>query len=134
MGFGHKTHMGNIPTCKEKWTTVYGVYKRIPDQMVATCQNEIFWNMCATNRLTSNLPRLFNKSIFKMIDSFMNRRPIFEPPHSHDFMDPNDNVYTPKSSCQEFEVIMHNHNFLIQDDFNPFNYSNPKTTIHNVQC
>lgn len=126
MGFGHNTHMRNVPTCKEKWATIYGDYKRIWDYMGVTCQNEFFWNMCAANRLASNLPRLFNKSIFKMIDSFMSKRPIFEPPHSYDFMDPNYNVYTPKSSCQEFEVIMHNHNFFIQDDFNPFIYSNPK--------
>ncbi len=77
------------------------------------CQNEDFWSMCAAYILASNLFKLFNKSIFKMIDSFMNRRPIFKSPHSHDLMDPNDNIYTTKS-------ILHNHNSLIQDDFNPF--------------
>jgi hypothetical protein len=135
MRFGHNTHMKNVPTYKEKWATIYRDYKRIWDYMGVTCQNEDFWNMCATNRLASNLPRLFNKSIFKMIHSFMSRRPIFEPPHSCDFMDPNYNVYTPKSSCQEFEVILHNHNSLTQDDFNPFIYNNPKPqyTMFNVQ-
>jgi hypothetical protein len=77
MGFGHNTHIRNVPTYKQKWTTIYGVYKRIWDHTGVTCQNEDFWNMCAANILTSNLPKLFNKSIFKMIDSFMNRRPIF---------------------------------------------------------
>ncbi len=127
MGFGHNTLIRNVPTYKEKWATIYGVYKRIWDHTGVMCQNEDFWNMCATNILASNLLKLFNKSIFKMIDSFMNRRPIFESPHSHYVMDPIDNIYTTKS-------ILHNHNSLIQDDFNPFIYSNPKTMIHNVQC
>jgi hypothetical protein len=71
MGFGHNTHIRNVPTYKEKWATIYGVYKRIWDHMGVTCQNEDFWNMCATITLTSNLPRLFNNRKFKMIYSFM---------------------------------------------------------------
>jgi len=68
MGFGHNTPIRDVLTYKEKWATIYGVYKRIWDHTGVMCQNEDFWNMCAANILASNLLKLFNKSIFKMID------------------------------------------------------------------
>jgi hypothetical protein len=72
MGFGHNTHVKNGSTCKEKWATIYGDYKRIQDYMGVTSQNEHFWNMFATNKLASNLLKLFNKSVFEMINLLMN--------------------------------------------------------------
>ncbi len=46
-----------------------------------------------------NLVKLFNKFIYEMIDAFMSNKPTFDPSHSPNFMDPNDNVYTPNSIC-----------------------------------
>jgi hypothetical protein len=72
MGFGHNTHVRNGSTYKEKWATImYGDYKRIRDYMGVTSQNEHFWNMFITNKLASNLFRLFNKSVFEMINLLM---------------------------------------------------------------
>jgi hypothetical protein len=38
---------------------------------------------------------MFNRSIYKMIDAFMKTRPIFQPLHFKDFMDPTDAMYNP---------------------------------------
>ncbi len=46
-----------------------------------------------------NIPKLFNKVIYGMIDAFMSNKPTFDPSHSRNFMDPNDIVYTPNSTC-----------------------------------
>jgi hypothetical protein len=71
MGFRHNTHVRNGSTCKEKWATIYGDYKRIQDYMGVTSQYERFWNMFATNGLASNLLRLFNKSVLEIINLLM---------------------------------------------------------------
>jgi hypothetical protein len=55
--------------------------------MVGTNHDEGFWNMLSTTKLC--LFRLFNKSIYKMIDAFMNTELIFQPPNFKYFMDPN---------------------------------------------
>jgi hypothetical protein len=60
-----------------------------------------------------------------MIDSFVSNQPIFQPPHSHDFMDPKNNIYTPKFACHESKVFLHNHDSSMQDDYDPFMYSSP---------
>jgi hypothetical protein len=39
--------------------------------MVGTSHNEGFWNMLSIDIITMNLFRLFNKNIYKMIDTFM---------------------------------------------------------------
>jgi len=69
--------------------------------------------MSTANRLASNLPRLFNKNIFEMIDLLMNNPPIFQLPHSRDFMDFNDNIYIPKFVCHESEATLHDHDSLM---------------------
>jgi hypothetical protein len=81
------TNVKNGLACKEKWATIYGDYKRIQDYMGVMRQNDHFWSMFATNKLAYLSPVLFNKNIFKIIDSFMSNQPIFQPPHSRDFMD-----------------------------------------------
>jgi hypothetical protein len=40
-----------------------------------------------------NLPRPFNKRICETIDAFMKTKPIFQSPHSKDFMHPNDTMF-----------------------------------------
>jgi hypothetical protein len=50
-----------------------------------------------------NLLVLFNKNIYEIIDALMKTIPIFQAPHSKDFMDLNHAMYTPTS--QEFESI-----------------------------
>jgi hypothetical protein len=57
--------------------------------------NEELWSMFTIDRVSMNLPKVFNKNIYEMIDSFMKTKPIFQPPHFRDFMDLNDAVYNP---------------------------------------
>jgi hypothetical protein len=38
---------------------------------------------------------MFNRNIYKMIDAFMKTRPIFQPSHFKNFMDPIDAIYNP---------------------------------------
>jgi hypothetical protein len=54
--------------------------------------NEELWNMSTINKVAMNLPRMLNKNIYEMIYSFTKTRPIFQPPHSKDFMDLIDDV------------------------------------------
>jgi hypothetical protein len=42
MGFGNNTHVRNGSTCKEKWATIYGDYKRIQDYMGSQVKMNIF--------------------------------------------------------------------------------------------
>ncbi len=58
------------------------------------------------SRVALDLPRLFNKKEFEMIDALMNIDPIFQPLHSMDFMDANDYVY---NSCTT-PLLVKNHN------------------------
>jgi len=39
------------------------------------------------NKISMNLLRMFSRNIHEMINAFMKTRPIFQPPHSRDFMD-----------------------------------------------
>jgi hypothetical protein len=57
--------------------------------------NEKFWNMSTTNRVSMNLPKVFSKNIYEMINSFMKTKPIFQPPHFWEFMETNDAMYNP---------------------------------------
>ncbi len=50
-----------------------------------------------------NLFVLFSENIYEIIDASMKTTPIFQAPHSKDFMDLNHAMYTPTS--QEFESI-----------------------------
>ncbi len=74
-----------------------------------------------------------SKQFFEMMDAFMSSSPNFEPPHSQDFMDPNNNVFNPKFVCQEFETAVAQdpsspmmHDDLTPLDLIPFLYNYPK--------
>ncbi len=95
IAFGHNAHIRNGPVWKEKWTTIYNNYKQIQDYIVGTRHNEELWNMFTIDRVSMNLPKVFYKNSYEMIDSFMKAKPIFQPPHFRDFMDPNDVMYSP---------------------------------------
>jgi hypothetical protein len=47
---------------------------------------------------------MFNMNIYKTIDTFMKTRPIFQPPHSRDFMDLTDDMCNP--AFQETKIII----------------------------
>jgi len=72
--------------------------------MVEMGHNEELWNMFIIDKVAMNLPRMFNMSIYKTIDAFMKTRPIFQPPHSRDFMDLTDDVCNP--TFQETKFII----------------------------
>jgi hypothetical protein len=91
--------------------------------------------------MPQDLPRVFVKSIYEMIDAFMSSRPNFEPSHSQDFMDPNNNVFNPKFTYQEFEtaVAQDPSSPMMHDDLTPldlipylYNYSKPRYTVFNA--
>ncbi len=50
-----------------------------------------------------NFQKVFSKNIYEMIDSFMKTKPIFQPLHFRDFMNPNNIMYNPP--LQEIESI-----------------------------
>jgi hypothetical protein len=52
-----------------------------------------FWNIII-DKIIMNLPKPFNKRISEMFDAFMKTKPIFQSPHSKDFMHPNDTMFT----------------------------------------
>ncbi len=89
----HYHHHHNIPTCKDKWGSLYGDYKKIHDYQSVIGHNEKYWDMFVEDKVLQGLLRNFNKVFFELIDIFMNRRPCFNPSHSRDFMNPNNDVY-----------------------------------------
>ncbi len=95
MASSHSAHVKNGPACKEKWTTLYIDYKWIQDYIVRMGHNEFFWNISIVDKVSMNLLKMFNKSIYEMIDTFMKTRSIFQLPHFRGFMDPIDAMYNP---------------------------------------
>jgi len=89
----HFHHHRNKPTYKDKWGSLYGDYKKIHDYQNVTCHNEEYWDMSTKDKVSHGLLTNFSKVFFELIDIFMNNRPCFNPPHSRDFMNPNDDVY-----------------------------------------
>ncbi len=57
--------------------------------------SETYWDLTSTNKMTCNLPRHYNQSMYEMIDAFMGSRLIFHLPHMCDLMQEGDGVYVP---------------------------------------
>jgi hypothetical protein len=55
-------------------------------------------------KFTMNLPKLFNKNIYEMIDTFIKTITIFKPLYFKDFMDINDAMYTPTARELKFAI------------------------------
>jgi hypothetical protein len=87
-------HPCNVLACKDKTRSFYGKYKKIHNYMMnGTCHNEEYREMLIEDKIAQNLPKQFCKVFFKLMDSFMNNIPCFNPPHSWDFMNLKDDVY-----------------------------------------
>ncbi len=82
MANGHSKHFNNGTTCKNKWGSLYGDYKKIIDYMGVIGYNEDYWEMSTKDKVTQGLHKSFNKSYFDLIDEFMHNRLCFNPPHS----------------------------------------------------
>jgi hypothetical protein len=93
MANSHFHHHYNGPTYKNKWVSLYGDYKKIHEFQSVTCHNEKYWDMFAKYRVSQGLPIFFSIMFFGFINIFMNSIPCFNPSHSKDFMNPNDDVY-----------------------------------------
>jgi hypothetical protein len=113
MASSYNAHVKNRPTCKEKWTTLYIDYKWIQNYIVGMGHNDFFWNMSSTDKVSMNLFRMSNRSIYEMIDAFMKTRPIFQQLHSKDFMDPTNVVYNPLLHEETESVIVGGEGFLM---------------------
>jgi len=77
MGANQNIHMKNGHACKEKSTIIFDDYKNICNYMVVIDHNEEFWKIILVNRMAFNLPQLFNKIIYEMINAFIKNMPIF---------------------------------------------------------
>ncbi len=62
-----------------------------------------------------NLPRLFNKNIYEIIDTFIKTITIFKPLYSKDFMDLNDAMYTP--IIQELKFVIGSQGPLMHENW-----------------
>lgn len=108
---GRIEHHLNIPTYKDKWGFLYGDCKKKKTQLQKwTRHNEEYWDMFVEGEITQGLPKNIRKMLFEFINSFMNNKPCFNPPHMQDFMNPNDNVYYAltnhaSSPCDDHEII-----------------------------
>jgi hypothetical protein len=87
MGCGHNAHVKNGPTCKEKWTTLYSDLSEFGTTWSRWDTMKVIGYVYIANRISMNLLRMFSRNIHEMINAFMKTRPIFQPPHSRDFMD-----------------------------------------------
>jgi hypothetical protein len=86
-------HHRNGPTYKDKWGSLYGNYKKIHDFQSVTCHNEEYWDMSTKYKVSQGLLKFFSKMFIEFINIFMYSRPCFNPSHSRNFMNPNDDVY-----------------------------------------
>jgi hypothetical protein len=72
---------------------LYGDYKKIHDYQNVSNHNEEYHDMSIKDKVLQGLLRNFSRVCFELIDIFMNSKHCFNPPHSRDFMNPNDDVY-----------------------------------------
>jgi hypothetical protein len=101
--------------------------------MSGTCHNEEYWEMLVEYKTAQNLPKQFCKVFFELIDSFMNNRPCFNPPHFQNFMNLEDDVYhtTPyneSSPCDDIKLskkIIMEEEKVEKDVSNPFAGNDP---------
>jgi hypothetical protein len=47
----HYHHHHNIPTCKDKWGSLYGDYKKIHDYQSVIGHNEKYWDMFVEDKV-----------------------------------------------------------------------------------
>jgi len=98
---GHFEHFHNGATCKDKWVSLYGDYKKITKYMGVISHNEDYWAMSIEDRVTPGLPKSFNRSYFDLIDEFMQNSLCFNLPHSQDSMNLEDDIYHAQPYLQE---------------------------------
>jgi hypothetical protein len=67
-------HHLNIPTCKDKWGSFYGDYKKEHNYTSGTKHNEEYWDMFVEEKIIQGLPKNFRKMSFEFINSFMNKK------------------------------------------------------------
>ncbi len=60
----------NMATYKEKWSAIYGDFKKTFDHMNGTCSNEKYWHMAPQDKVSLNIARHFNMEGYKLIESF----------------------------------------------------------------
>jgi hypothetical protein len=88
------------------------------------------YGMSTINKVPMNLPRMFNMSIYKTIDAFMKTRPIFQPPHSRDFMDSVDDVCSPTFQETKFIIASDEGTSMCEIELD----QEPVYTMFNVDC
>ncbi len=93
MGNGHSEHFRSEVAYKDKWGLCMETTKTSNDYKSVTSHNEDYWEMSTKDRLAQGLFGSFNKSYFDLIHDFMHNRPCFNPPHSQDLVDSEDEVY-----------------------------------------
>jgi hypothetical protein len=93
MANGHYKHFHNEATCKDKWVSLYGDYKKITNYMGVTSHNDNYWEMSIKDKVAPGLPKSFNMSYFDFIDQFMHNSMCFNLPHSQDSMNLEDDIY-----------------------------------------
>ncbi len=86
MKVGCSSHVPNDPTCKEKWSMISSNFKKIFDFMMGTRQNQNYWAMNAQEKNKVQLPHDFRKGVYEMINEFLSKLPIIQPPHTKDLM------------------------------------------------
>jgi hypothetical protein len=66
MASSPSAHVRNRLACNENLlTTLYNDYKRILYYMVETRHDEELWNMFTIDKITMNLPKMFNMNIYE---------------------------------------------------------------------
>ncbi len=67
MASSHSAYVRNRLACNENlWTTLYNDYKRIWNYMVKTRHDEELWNISTIDKVTMNLPKMFNMNIYEI--------------------------------------------------------------------
>jgi hypothetical protein len=71
----------NRATCKDKWGSNVGDFKKIYDYKVGTKNNQDYWSMTNAKKSTTKLPQSFGEAFMTfMMAKILGLRPIFNPP------------------------------------------------------
>jgi hypothetical protein len=85
-------HVRNGLACKDKWSMIASDFKKIFDFMVRIGQNQDYWAMNIQEKNNAWFFCNFRRSLYKMINEFFNKRPIFQWHHMRYLMENGDGI------------------------------------------
>lgn len=91
------------PSCSNKWNNLHAEFKKIKDYYDGTGTNSLYWELGPKERERMGLPKQFNCHLYDEMVKFFNERPIHNPGHIRDNLNPHDK----NTAAMTLEEVLH---------------------------